>query len=272
MRWGCCGSIDQAEAIQQAGFDFLEVNVQAVLQGEVEDAPWEQTLSSYEASPLPIEAANCLVPGSLPVLGPTCDLPALQQYMERVSRRAKRLGMTRLVFGSGGARRRPTDLSTSEAYRQLEAFTRLAGEVCGEQGILLVIEHLNQSETNTINSLEQAMRLCDRVSLPSVQVLVDSYHYGLENETDDALIALGSRIRHVHVAEPVDRLQPGGHGDLSDKAFDFVHFFALLRKVGYGERISIEAKWSKPIEENGASTLALLKESWEAAERAEIVV
>lgn len=264
MRFGCCGTIQDAYWIREAGFDFLEVNVQHVLKGELADEDW------YGPDPIqlgiPIEAANCLVPGSLPIVGPNRDFAVLTQYMDRVASRAARIGIRRLVFGSGAARRRPEGFDEALADQQITEFTRMAGDACGRHDLILVIEHLNKGECNTINSLHQALRLADHVNHPSVQVLVDSFHYGLEHETDQAILELGSRIRHVHIAEPVGRIEPGGHGPGSPDAFDFDEFFTLLYKVGYHERISIEAFcWTGTLAERANHTLNYVREIWQHA-------
>ena len=164
MRIGCCGGIEQAAEVRAAGFDFLEVNVQTVLQGDLPDDQWRRTAPDPAKLPLPIEAANCLVPGNHPLLGPKRDLKALKIYLQRVAERAQRLGISRLVFGSGGARRRPDDLAPDAVAPQLAEFVRLAGDVCGRHGIVLTIEHLNAGETNTVNKLAQALSLCDLVA------------------------------------------------------------------------------------------------------------
>ncbi len=269
MRFGCCGNPLEAQAIKQAGFDFVEANIQSLLQGNVDDAAWDAQAPDPDALPLPIEAANCLVPGNMPIIGAQRDFAALTTYMQRVAKRAKRMGMRRLVFGSGGARKRPDGVDDLTARQHIEEFARMAGDACAEHDVMIVIEHLNKGETNTLNSLVDALDLCDRLNHPAVQMLVDSYHYGLEEETDNDLLALDSSLMHVHVAEPADRLQPGGHGDDANKAFDFVHFFHLLRKLGYDDRISIEAKWTRPVSEIGAETLGFLREAWAASGRSE---
>lgn len=265
MRLGCCGGVEQAAVVKELGFDFLEVNVQAVLRGQDDDTTWSKSAPDPAKLPLPIEAANCLVPGSLPIVGPARDLEALTRYMRNVAHRARQLGLKVLVFGSGGARKKPDGFSASHAAAQLAEFTRMAGACCGEQGVTVVIEHLHRGETNTINRLSQARSLCDEVNDPAVAMLVDSYHYGLEKEKDDDLLELGDRIVHVHVAEVVDRIQPGGHGDDAEKAFDFEHFFSLLHKLGYNSRVSIEAGWKPSLQEAGAATAAFLREVWERA-------
>lgn len=264
MRLGCCGSLEDLAAIKDAGFDFLEINVQGVLRGDEPSATWDAAAPDPDKLGLPIEAANSLVPATRPIVGPGRDFGGLQDYMQRVAKRAERLGIQRLVFGSGGARKRPDGVDPVAAGAQIAEFTRMAGEVCAHHGITLVVEHLHRGETNTLNSLAECRTLCEEVDHPRVAMLVDSYHLGLEGEDDAAVLDLGGTLKHVHVAEVVGRLQPGAHGGASD-AFDFEHFFALLRKLGYDERISVEARWAKPIAEAGRACVAYLRQTWDRA-------
>ncbi len=265
MRLGYCGSLDDAAVLKAAGFDFLEVNVQQVLQGKLSDADWQRTAPDPDRFVLPVEAANCLVPGDMPVVGPGRDLDALQRYMKHVAHRASRLGIWTLVFGSGGARKRPDDVSPRLAMDHIAEFLDIAGDACAARRVTLVIEHLNRNETNTVNSLADAAELCDRVANPAVQVLVDTYHFGLEREDEQAVIDLGDRLRHVHIAEPVGRIQPGGHGDTSPDSFDFPGFFAVLSKIGYDGRVSFEGKLTAPLPDCGHAIVSVVRDAWQAA-------
>jgi len=269
MRIGCCATIDEAAAVRDAGFDFLEVNIQAVLNGDLDDAAWSAAAPDADRLPLPIEAANCLIPGRYPIVGPARDMGVLRGWMRRVAPRARRLGIERLVFGSGGARKRPDDVDEATATAQIEEFTRMAGEACGDAGVLLVIEHLRHDETNTINMLAEERALIEAVDHPAVVGLIDTYHYGCNGDDPDEVLALDGAIRHVHVAEPVGRVQPGAHGRGSADAFDFEEFFCLLRKVGYDERISFEGKWQGEFAEAAPACVSYLREAWAAAGRCE---
>ncbi len=267
MRWGCCAGVEQAQACKDAGFEYLEVNVQGVLRGQDDDATWAAGAPDVDALPLPLEAANCLLPAALPVAGSSIDEAALRQYMQRVARRAKQVGIQRLVFGSGGARKRPQDVTPADAARSIQRFATLAAELCHAQGVTVVIEHLNQKETNTLNALSDCLALQQAVNHPGLAMLVDSYHYGLEHEQTPALLALGKTLHHVHVAEVQDRIEPGGHAaaGMPEKSFDFVSFFRALKQIGYDERISFEGKWSRPFEQAAPATLAYLRSAWAQA-------
>ena len=265
MRIGCCASINEATSLKDAGFDYIEINAKQVLRAEEPDHIWNLDAPDVDKMPLPIEAANSLLPTNLAVVGQYRDMQLLEQYMQRAVRRAAQLGVKRLVFGSGVSRRRPEDVNTQTSEQQLIEFCRLAGDICAEHDIIFAIEHLNHRETNMLNRLQSVDALINHLAHPRVAAAVDSYHFGIENESDNALLKLGSRIQHVHLAEPVERREPGAHGQHARHAFDFQHFFALLHQVGYTGRFSVEARFSGPLAQVGPCTIELLKNAWRLA-------
>ncbi|MBI1336026.1 MAG: TIM barrel protein [Phycisphaera sp.] len=264
MRFGCCVPPDNAPLAKELGFDFIEVNVQKILQGELDDADWAAQAVDPDKTELPMEAANGLVPGTLPIVGPARDLSALKTYMQRVASRAHKLGIEALVFGSGGARKRPDDTDEKTTDDHLADFLKIAGDACAPHNVTIVIEHLNKKETNTLNSLASVKALADRVNHPAIQTLIDTYHFGMEGESLDTVATLGPSIRHVHVAEPNGRRQPGAP---DGQPFDFVAFFRKLRAIGYHKRLSVEARWEPPIAESGSACTAFLRQAWDAAGR-----
>lgn len=267
MRLGCVAGLEDAAAVKEAGFDFLEVTVGGVLRGLEPSSTWDATAPDPDKLPLPIEAANSLVPASLPIVGAQRDRVALQDYIQRVAKRAERLGISRLVFGSGGARKRPDGTSPDTALEQLIEFTKMCGDICAHHNIILVIEHLNRGETNTLNSLAECRYVCEQAGHPNVAMLVDSYHYGLEKEESQSLLDLDGTLRHVHVAEVAERFQPGAHGPVASgsPAFDFEDFFCLLRKIGYDERVAIECRWQHSLREDARAAADFLRKTWASA-------
>ena len=78
MRFGCCGSIEQAGIIQAAGFDYLESTVVSLLP-EATEAIFAPLLEKYEIAPMPVRACNVFLPGDLKVVGPEVDWPRLER-------------------------------------------------------------------------------------------------------------------------------------------------------------------------------------------------
>src|SRR5690554_7601299 len=59
---------------------------------------------------------------------------------------------------------------------------------CLEHGITLVIEPLNTAETNVINKVDEGTAWAQRVQLPNVYGLADTYHMDKMGETVESLI------------------------------------------------------------------------------------
>ncbi len=263
MKLGCCGSPDQANVLSNAGFEFIEVNIQSVLDGDKEDGPWVASAPDVDRLPLPILAANCLIPGKYPIVGPDRDPGRLSIWMQRVAQRAARLGIEQLVFGSGGARKRPDDVTPEEADDQIAQFLHIAGDACQEAGVTLVIEHLRRGEVNTLNMLDEVAVMLDRVPHPAIHALVDSYHFALNDDRLEALERIAPRIRHVHVAEPAGRQQPGAPAE--GQPYDFAAFFAPLKRAAYDGGISFEGTWAAEPAEAGPAVVKHLRAAWDAA-------
>src|SRR5438034_10847610 len=121
MRFGICTTIEQAAAAQSAGWDFIEECVQTLLQGELAESEWKG-MGRAKESPLPVLAANMLVPGSIKITGSDANITRLRDYMTNVLKRAALIGIRTLVFGSGGARNVPDGFDRDRARDQITQF------------------------------------------------------------------------------------------------------------------------------------------------------
>ena len=257
-RFGLCTSTKVAAEARAAGWDYLEVSVQAVLQGDAADDVWTGA-ADVAASALPAEVANLLLPATLPVVGPNVDEARIDRYLGRVMARAGRVGIRTIVFGAGGARRVPDGFDASVAHAQLVSFARRAGDHGAAVGVTLAIEPLNHNETNTINTVADAFALAAAVAHPNVRCLVDSYHLWVEGEPLAALARAMPAIAHVHVADEHGRVAPGEGVPPSD----YGPFFATLKRGGYDGRISVEARGVEP--STFARVLTTLRDAWQRA-------
>jgi sugar phosphate isomerase/epimerase len=256
MQFGICTSVANSAAVKAAGWDFVEENVQSLLQGELPDDQWHCPAQAAA----PVLAANCLVPAALKITGPDADLQKLHVYLTRVMARAAKVGIRTLVFGSGGARNVPDGWDRATAQRQIVDFARMASDLARRNGILLVAEHLNRRECNILNTLAEAEGVVHQVNQTSFQNLVDSYHFWLEKEKLEDLANATPFIRHVHVADVEGRVAPGESG-----TSDYRPFFRVLKQGGYNGPISVEAIGFNDIAGVGPRVLAFLKEQWNQA-------
>ena len=259
MKFGVCAKTDAAPTLKEAGYDYVEVGVQAVFQGTLSDDQFPG-LGELEASPLPAPAANMLVPGDLKIVGPDADLEALTVYMKHVVERAGKAGTNVLVFGSGAARNVPDDVDRTKARDQVTAFLHAAAPLAQQAGVTIVIEPLNRDECNILNSVGESMEYVRDVNHPGLQCLVDSYHFWLEDEPLSNLEDAMASIKHVHVADKEGRVAPGESGKS-----DYVPFFKVLKEGGYDRLISIEGRVALDDVEALKRHKAYLDEAWAKA-------
>jgi sugar phosphate isomerase/epimerase len=227
-----------APALADAGFEFIELHTQNHLKTAAGEAAFAPELERIRASVLPCEASNCFVPGSLKITGPDVDMDALAAYVEIACERARRAGIETIVFGSGGARRIPDDFDRDQAWKQLLAFGQMLGPVAKRHAVTIVVEPLNKRECNVFTSVGECAEYVRQVNHANVRLLVDAYHWALENDSYDDLVASMPLIEHAHIATYASRMAPGL------EECDWSDFFAAIKKGGYDGRLSIEGRWS----------------------------
>jgi sugar phosphate isomerase/epimerase len=258
MKFGICTGPGEAAVMKTQGWDYVEDSVQALLQGTLQDEQWKGEERAANRA-LPILSANMLVPGNLKITGPDADLAKLQTYMQNVLKRAARLGLRVLVFGSGGARQIPDGFDRAQARDQIISFLKMSGPIAQAHGVTVVIEHLNQKECNVITSFAEGVEYARAVNHPNIRILVDTYHLWLEKEPLENVASALSLLAHVHVADETGRVAPGESGK-----DDYRPLFKLLKNSGYAGLISVECTGFK-IAEAGPRVLAFLKNAWAAA-------
>ena len=253
MMFGICTAVANAAAVKAAGWDYVEEHVQNLLQPQVSDDQWK----ALGPGVLPVIAANSLVTPKLKIVGPDVDTGLLEKYMSNAIKRARQTGIGTLVLGSGAARTIPEGFDRETASKQLIEFSRMSAELAAAAQITIVLEPLNQTESNLINSVAEAMRYVKAVDHPSFACLVDSYHFWLEDEPLENLRRAMPFIKHVHVADKEGRVAPG----LSEKS-DYRPFFRVLKQSGYDAAISFEGTPMENFSETAPKVLEFLKQQW----------
>ncbi len=234
MKLGCCTSPEQIPQLQEAGISYIELNANAVeaLSPEAFDALCNQLAHSEQIT---AATANCMFPGSAVPLFQDTSLSATKAYLQRLLPRLGKLGIKYLVFGSGSYRKAPEGLSASEIQKTVSAFLTLLCGMAEQEGISIVIEPLNQSETNVINTTSEALPYIEGLKLPNLFLLADLYHYELEKESLSKIGEYASVLRHVHIANPYGRGVPTPADE-----YDYTEFFRQLKEIGYDGIVSLE--------------------------------
>ena len=239
MKTGICMSPESLSTIPQPAFDFVEANVQAFLKPEQPDEAFRPNRTLAASLTRPVLAANCFLPGDLRVTGPGVDYGRLERYADVAFRRAAQIGIGVIVFGSGGARKLPEGLSREEGLAQFIEANRRIAPLAERHGITVVIEPLNRTECNFVNSLADGAQVVEAVNHSHIRLLTDFFHMLREEESPDEILRFGHLLHHAHLAEKAERTVPGVKGD------DFRPFLSALKAVGYDRLISIEGNWSR---------------------------
>lgn len=243
-----------APILRGAGFDYLEPALGKL--ATASDAEVAAARAAVAAGGVPVEAMNWFLPGaSIPVVGPAVDTARQDAYLRRALPLAASFGARVVVFGSPAARTRPNGFAREEAERQLVAFLRRCADVIAGNGLDLVvaIEPLRRPETNTVNSLAEALALWRAVDRQQVGVVVDVFHLAFEGENPAVVAGAGAAIAHAQVAA----IEPRGWPRGGDDAARYAPYLAALRQAGYCGRISIEAPSDDVVRDAGPALARL---------------
>jgi sugar phosphate isomerase/epimerase len=249
MKIGLCTGPDNLELAAKLGFDYVEFAVSGI--EALSEDEFAGIKARIDKSPIKAERFNVLFPGSIKLVGPEADHGKIRAYLEKAFIRVKALGGTAVVFGSGRCRAFPEGTPFKQSYKELVKVTKLIGEVAAKHNITIVIEPLNRTETNCINSVIEGAMLEADADMPSIALLADLYHILKENEPISDIL-LVKDLKHTHVAVLEGRAFPVS----PDKNVE--EFFKALRQAGYNGTMSIEGG-AKDLEKDAAAALKILR-------------
>ena len=250
---GYCGPLKDIDAAKSAGFDYFELRTSEV--AALSDADYDKLAAKLKQIALPTPAAYWFVPAEIKLTGPNIDKATQAEYLEKALSRVSRLGVHVITFGSSGARNFPEGFSKREAFNQLVDFGKRTGPVARKYGITIAIEAQRRVESNIINNTEESLEWVTAVNDPNIQLMVDFYHFEIEKEDPAVLAKVKDHLRHVHMANPDNRVMP-----LKWEEYNYGPFFAALRAIGYDQLVGLEAS-SKDLPHEGPLTVQLLKKA-----------
>lgn len=204
----------------------------------VDDATFAKNLATFSAMKTKIYALNIFMPGDMKLVGPDVNEAAIVDYARGVFARCQRAGIDLIIWGSGGARRVPEGFDAAKARQQFIAVARKVSVVAKEYHIRLALENLNSTETNFINTVDEALRVVKEVNHPNFRLCVDIYHMLMENEPPAIIERTRDYLIHCDIAEREGRTAPGVHGQ------DFTPYLRALKKVRYRKLIVLECRWN----------------------------
>jgi len=235
-RFGIYAHSSFAGCLSDQGYDWIELAV-SELRPDQPDRVAKPDVDRLAALPLRPEVFDRLFSPSMSLVGEDVDLGRVADHLRATFERARLVGGEWVVWGSGPSRHVERGFPRRRAYEQIVEAGRLIAREAEQAGIGVVLEPLGRRYCNIVNTVDEGLRLLDDVGSPALGLLADTDHLESEGDAFGRLSDVGSRLRHVHLAEAT-RVQPGPM--LRRRAF-YASLFAELKRLGYRDRIAIEA-------------------------------
>jgi sugar phosphate isomerase/epimerase len=236
---GIVGDFEQDSLLHANGYKYLvESIVKCFSPIKISDEQFDLRLKQFRSLHLSVFAMNIFMPGDLKLVGPDVKEEVILSYAKTVFERCQRAGVSMVVWGSGGARRVPDGFDHSKAKEQFISIARKVAVLAKKYKIELALENLNSTETNFINTVEDAFDVVNKVDQKNFWLCVDIYHMLMEGEQPAVIEKTKKKLIHVDIAEKLNRAPPGVGGD------DFRPYLSMLNKIGYSGKIVLECRWT----------------------------
>ena len=233
---------NQCRIIAEAGYRGIEIAPFTLVQhgvGELDIAQRQQLLDTIRKNGLVCCGLHWLFappPSGLHFTTPDASVRQKSiDYLMQLIDFCSDLEGEVLVFGS--PQQRSTDGITVEQARQhFAAGLAAVAEHAGQRGVQVLVEHLDRSQSDVINTLDEARQLVNAVGHPAIQLMFDFHNTADETEPLEDLIRQHfESICHVHVQE-----MDGRHLGTGNSEQDYTGAFQALKDLGYNGWVSLE--------------------------------
>jgi len=248
FKFGVCMGFNDREKLicaKNAGLDYFEFNFRTI--SDTHTSELDDLNGFLNEINMPCYTANGMFPGEMKVVGPGVDYTAIDEYLDKASEKLAILGADTVVFGSGAARRCPDGWSYEKATEQLILLCREhIAPYMNKHSLICAIEPLRSAECNVITTAARGYEICRLANVPEVKLLVDLYHFDMENEERDSILNYKDYLQHIHIASAKNnRYYP----TITD-GVNYQEFFEILKKSEYKtKRISLEGRYDNFAEE-----------------------
>lgn len=145
------------------------------------------------------------------------------------------LGGTAMIFGSP-KQRSTMGISKVEAKKYFAEGMAAVANHAQQRGVMILIEPLDHTQTDVINTTAEAMEIVKQVNHPAIQTMFD-FHNTIDETVDFVTLLRTYRpyIHHVHVQE-----MDGKHLGTGNAVNDFVPAFQYLKDIDFDKWVSLE--------------------------------
>jgi D-psicose/D-tagatose/L-ribulose 3-epimerase len=212
--WGAPLTTEKLEElaphVSEMGFDLIEIPIE-----NPADLDYDQAADIITEQGLDVSVAAVMAPGRDLVHSDETIRQDGISYLRECIEAADTLGASHVIgpmYAETGRTWQTTPDEREEELNLLSEQLLSISQYANERDVVLCIEPLNRYETSLINTTEQALDVIDRVNHPACQLLIDTFHFNIEDrELRNTINEAGQQLCHVHACGN-DRGAPGsGH-------------------------------------------------------------
>lgn len=235
-RLGMVAALSDDSLLYAAGFRLVGTSVNSLLGPDINDVQFGSNLQKIKNTKCAVYMCNVLFPGNLKIAGPDVNEEKVMAHLNFVLDRARKAGIKNLVLGSGGARRLPEGYNKESAMADFIGLCRKMAVAAARHEVTIILESLNSTETNFINTLRDAAAVVRGVDHERFRLNADIYHMMKEAEPPQEIINAKDLIVYCEIAERDKRTLPGVYKD------DFMPYLRALSQIRYQGPIILEGK------------------------------
>ncbi|MCK5271503.1 MAG: sugar phosphate isomerase/epimerase [Sedimentisphaerales bacterium] len=141
-----------------------------------------------------------------------------------------------MIFGSPKQRSTIDGMSIGDAKKYFAEGLVAVSDHAQSRGVKIMVEHLDKTQSDVINTLDEAWEFVERIDHPAIQMMFDFHNTADETESLDVLVKRHfAHIYHVHIQE-----MDGQYLGTGTAADDFLTTFQVLKDLNYDRWISLE--------------------------------
>lgn len=241
MKLGGFGFIADYKPIGQAGYDYAELDMPEI--EALNDKEFGQLKDTVAATGFPVLTGARILPITAPTFFVDGFRPnELAPYLKKSCKRSASLGIRKVILGNGKARslQSPEDIGKETVFFDL---LRMMAEIAGENGQEMILEPLGPRYSNYINTLPEAVRVIEQISMPNLFTMADLRHMVWSDEPFRDLVDYAHYIHHIHVDYPTS--YPERKYPAASDGYAYADFLQMLTESQYDDTLTIEAEVPK---------------------------
>ena len=236
VRIGVCAPVDRIESAARAGFDYIELNLNEVLNMEID--AYRAMADRMEKCDLYAEVVFGMLPDGMEIIGSGVSAQEIHRALDRSFETARALGAEIILLDCAASRRIPRGFDPAAAWRQMGNLIRIVQGHAARYDLRAAILPLCRRDADLINRASEAMLIPAMLNLDRVGVAASGYHMAMESESVHMLRRTGGLLWHVRTSNALgNRLPKAGDGQ------DYRGLLEALRDMDYSGRITCEGKW-----------------------------